>query len=456
MATQTSPSPSRPLIVMCAMPEVGHTYPLLQIATHLVSRSFAVFFVGGPQFERQIRATGAAYHECQNFVTPALGKRLHAIPDPKERHKFAIKHVFVDSIPLRCAALTRCLEDVRTRNPGREVVVINEIMFLGALPYLFGAPPPRGYERFPRVINFHTSILVMGSAEVPPFLSNLEYDPSPEGQERNRLIYEEREPENREIQAYANEVLRTLGATRELGGEFFQTAMMTGDVTLLPYSADLEYPRAELSEKFEFCGGLPLKQVDPDFEYPAWWSEVTSNAALPHDSADKKRVVFVTQGTVNNKPDQLIQPALRGLAGLQDTLVITTLGKRGAALSGDFDVPANARVIDYLPYNAILPYADAFLFNGGFGGYMHSIMNGVPMVTAGTSEDKAEVSSRAAWAGVALNLKTATPPENVVKEAVQTVLTESKFKERVVAIKRENEALDFMQHVDHWVWKLAE
>ena len=454
-ATTSDGPDSQPLIVMAAMPEVGHTLPLLQIASHLVSRSLQVFFVGGPQFEAQIRATGATYYECPNFVTRELGLKLRAVGDPKARHTFAVKHVFVDSMPVRMAALTRCLENVRARYPNRSVVIFNEIMFLGTLPYQLGAPPPRGYDRFPRVINFHTSIIVTGSLEVPPFLSNLEYDPSPEGHERNRLIYEEQEPGHREIEAHANKVVKSLGATRDIGGEFFMVCITTGEVTLLPYSPSLEYPRTNMSEKFEFSGGMPLKAIDPTFKYPAWWSEILANAELPRESSERKRIIFVTQGTVNNKPDQLIQPAIRGLADNQEAIIVATHGKRDASLPEDFDVPSNARVIDYLPYDAILPHTDVFVFNGGFGGYMHGIMNGIPMVMAGISEDKAEVAMRAEWAGVAVNLRTATPTENAVREGVEKLLTDHKYKARVAEIRRENITLDFMKHIDAWIKKLA-
>lgn len=455
MAAQQQQQP--PLIVMAAMPEVGHTLPLLQIARHLAAapRSLQVFFVGGPQFEAHIRATGAAYHECPNFVTRELGLRLRAVADRRARHVFAVKHIFADSMPTRQAALARCLEHVRATHPGRSVVVINEIMFLGTLPYLFGAPPPKGYDRFPGVINFHTSIVPTNSPEVPPFLANLDYDPSPEGQERNRRVYAEQEPGHKEIQAHASQVIKSLGGTRDLDEEFFSTCMTSGEVTLLPYSRSLEYPRSNMPEMFQFSGGMPLKAIDPTFIYPDWWGEISANAELPREDSSRKRIIFVTQGTVNNTPDQLIQPALRGLADRPDTIVVATLGKRGAAIPDDLEVPANAKVIDYLPYDAILQHADVFVFNGGFGGYMHGIMQGVPMVMAGMSEDKAEVSMRAEWAGVAVNLRTSTPTKEAVREGVEKVLSDGKFKTRVEEIREENIALDFMQHVDDWIDRLA-
>jgi UDP:flavonoid glycosyltransferase YjiC (YdhE family) len=47
--------------------------------------------------------------------------------------------------------------------------------------------------------------------------------------------------------------------------------------------------------------------------------------------------------------------------------------------------------------------------NGDYNGVQITLANGVPLVGAGMSEDKAEVNNRIAWSGVGINLKTATP-----------------------------------------------
>ena len=47
--------------------------------------------------------------------------------------------------------------------------------------------------------------------------------------------------------------------------------------------------------------------------------------------------------------------------------------------------------------------------NGGYGGVQIALSYGVPLVVAGTTEDKPEVAARVAWSGAGINLKTATP-----------------------------------------------
>lgn len=43
-------------------------------------------------------------------------------------------------------------------------------------------------------------------------------------------------------------------------------------------------------------------------------------------------------------------------------------------------MPPNARVIDRLPYGAVLPFAGAFVSNAGYGAFGNAIMTGVPTV----------------------------------------------------------------------------
>jgi UDP:flavonoid glycosyltransferase YjiC (YdhE family) len=70
------------------------------------------------------------------------------------------------------------------------------------------------------------------------------------------------------------------------------------------------------------------------------------------------------------------------LADREDIIVIGVLGVKGARLDG-VKVPPNTRVVDYLMYEAVLAYADVFITNGGYNGFMTGVMHGVPMVLAG-------------------------------------------------------------------------
>jgi UDP:flavonoid glycosyltransferase YjiC (YdhE family) len=142
--------------------------------------------------------------------------------------------------------------------------------------------------------------------------------------------------------------------------------------------------------------------------------------------------------------------AILGWAGATLALsdaVATPTGTDGAAgpagaVAGPKLPPDNARVADFLSYDAVLAHADAWVHNAGFGAVNHGIAHGVPMVVAGEGMDKTENARRVAWSGVGIDLGTARPTRHMVRRAVDTVLEDGSWRERVGALRRESEELD--------------
>jgi UDP:flavonoid glycosyltransferase YjiC (YdhE family) len=65
-----------------------------------------------------------------------------------------------------------------------------------------------------------------------------------------------------------------------------------------------------------------------------------------------------------------------------------------------------------------------------------ALAHGVPLVQAGTTEEKTEIGARVRWTGVGLALRTTRPKPDSVRAAVRRVLTEPSFRaaaERVQA-----------------------
>lgn len=48
---------------------------------------------------------------------------------------------------------------------------------------------------------------------------------------------------------------------------------------------------------------------------------------------------------------------------------------------------ANARVVEYVLFDELLPRADLLVTNGGFGGTQLAFAAGVPLVMCGTTEE---------------------------------------------------------------------
>lgn len=186
-----------------------------------------------------------------------------------------------------------------------------------------------------------------------------------------------------------------------------------------------DYPRGDLPDWVHFLGHPRSRPGGSDWTPPAWWDEVVRG---------DRPVVVVTQGTLATDLDELVRPALAGLAG-EDALVVALSAGADPAVLGP--LPANARAAAYLPFGELFRHASVVVTNGGFGGVQTAIAHGVPLVVAGTTEDKVEVSARVAWSGTGVNLKTNTPTPAAVRDGVRRVLAEPAFAARARALRDE-------------------
>lgn len=189
-----------------------------------------------------------------------------------------------------------------------------------------------------------------------------------------------------------------------------------------------EYPRSDLPPQVHFVG-LPTPSPPTDFVPPSWWPRLSEG----------RPVVLVTQGTIATDPAKLLGPSLEALAGEELFVVVTTAGADPALLG---DLPANAVAERFVPYAALLPHVDVMVSNGGFGSVQLAIAHGVPMVVAGTTEDKREVTAHVGWSGVGIDLRTDRPSPRALSRAVHRVLNEPAFRARATALREETGVKD--------------
>ncbi|KAH8682669.1 putative glycosyltransferase [Xylariales sp. PMI_506] len=447
----------KPLLVLTAPPVMGHTTPLLRLSKEMGKRGFEVIFMSTLEFKKSIEKTGAEFYESTTpFADINYLKSRHTLPPGLPTLMADMENMFIKQMAPRSVELRGLLEFVREREPGRNVVIITETMSLAPMPFLFGAPLPRGYDKFPKTINVNTTPIMLLSIDTGITGPCLPPDASESGRARNKIMNEMlvRGPFSGTDRVF-HETLKGLGCT-SLPKVFFQNAWLDSyDTTFQLCPPSLEYPRSDLALSIRFSGSLPKGEIPADFPYPSWWSEITANSALP--AAERKKVVAVVQGTVQLDYTDLIIPTLKALGPRPDVIVVSILGVRGASLASveGFEVPTNARVVDFLPYDAILEHADVFISNGGYGGVTHGVLNGVPLILAGVSEDKAEACARGAYAGFAINLKVQRPTSEQIYAAADRIFTDGSFKHAALRLMHENEDLDAMSIFERQILKYA-
>jgi UDP:flavonoid glycosyltransferase YjiC (YdhE family) len=186
----------------------------------------------------------------------------------------------------------------------------------------------------------------------------------------------------------------------------------------------LEYPRRDLPNTVTFAGPvLPSPLSGPTLR--GWWPQLVG-----------RRVVHVTQGTWDNADlGRLVTPPIGGLAGDDVLVVVSTGGRPAKALPGP--IPANVRIAEFLPYDALLPLVDVMVTNGGYGGVQHALAHGVPLVVAGGTADKPEVAARVAYSGSGIDLRTGTPTAGAVAAAVRVVLADGGYRWHADRLRRD-------------------
>ena len=105
-------------------------------------------------------------------------------------------------------------------------------------------------------------------------------------------------------------------------------------------------------------------------------------------------------------------------------------------------VPTNARLATYLPFEWLLPKIDVLVTNGGYGSVNQALSFGVSLVTAGLTEDKADVNARVAWSGVGIDLATNTPTPAALRKAVHAVLHNPNYRSRASSMAAEYGRID--------------
>jgi UDP:flavonoid glycosyltransferase YjiC (YdhE family) len=172
-----------------------------------------------------------------------------------------------------------------------------------------------------------------------------------------------------------------------------------------------EYPARDQPRQLHFIG--PITPPAPTrTELPDWWPEVLQA------SQQGRAVVLVTQGTLATDAQDLIWPTLRALA--HEPVLVIAAGLKVADSSQG--LPANARSCTFIPFSLLLPHVRVMVSNGGYGAVQQALVHGVPVVVAGTSEDKAEVANRVQYAGVGMNLRTRRPTAAQLHAAVLALL----------------------------------
>jgi len=415
--------------VFATLPMTGHTVPALPIAKALVERGHSVRWHTGAAFADRIAQTGAVYVLMSEYDYSVEGMDA-MFPERLQQSGIGrLKYDLANVFPATIRGQLKDLQSLLADEPA-DVLVGDMGLLAGPILQELGGPP---------FAAFGITVVTYPHPNLAPFGLGLSPTSGRVGRMRNRLLtLAVRSLLFKPLFDAVNQIRRENGlATADIGLGYPAHA----DLFLQLGTAGFEYPR-EVPEMLHYIGpSRPARSGD--WEPPAWWPQIVA--------ADRP-VVLVTQGTVAVDGDELLRPTLDALAD-QDVLVVAVTGGSDPAELGP--LPTNARVERFLPFDRLLPLVDIYVTNGGFGGVQLALSHGVPIVAAGKTEDKAEVSAQVAHTGVGINLRTQHPEAGQIRAAVRQVLDDPRYADAARRIQAEINASGREDHAAELLEQLA-
>jgi MGT family glycosyltransferase len=186
---------------------------------------------------------------------------------------------------------------------------------------------------------------------------------------------------------------------------------LSRQLTMIATFPQLEYPRGSWQPWQRVVGPLMWEQPYGEVEPP------------PGDAP----LVLVAPSTSQDPEQRMLRAALEGLADLP-VRVLATYNRR--LPPEPIDVPANARLVEWVSYAKTMPLCDLVVCHAGHGTVVRALASGVPLVACPAAGDMGENASRIAWAGVGVPLPRRLVSARGVRLAVQRVLTDPRFAER--------------------------
>ena len=396
--------------LFATVPVPAHSRNPLPVAARLVERGHEVLWFASSRFHDGISAVGATpvpFGATRDYDGERLLEEfpeLARLRGPRAIG-WAYAELFVGEAPHRVADLEPVLA-----GGGVDAVLSDGLSYgVGLLAQSRGVP----------AATFGDGPLARAHGDTPAFGPGLLPMRGPLSRLRNHAV---REASRRWVFARAQERHDRLRASMGLapdGRDVLESAV-SPLLHLQACTPSFEYPVADLPATVHWVGAL---RPDPPARWvpPPWWEEMRSSTSP---------VVHVTQGSIRPDMRELVVPTLRALAG-EDVLVVVTTGgvpvARIEALLGA-PLPRNARVSEFVPYDLLLPHVDVCVTNGGYTGVTTALHHGVPLVQAGSTEEKAEIGARVRWSGAGVRIRATSPGVRRLRRAVRRVVDDPGFR----------------------------
>lgn len=406
-------------VLFANVPADGHFNPLTGLAAHLLAKGCDVRWYTSPKYSDKIKRLGIPFYGMKKAldVSATDGDMTALFPEREKikgqvaKLKFDMVNVFI----LRGPEYYADIVDIYQSFPFE--IMIADVTF-GGIPFV------QEKMNIP-VISVNVIPNPETSKDLPPPGLGMTPSSSVGGKIKQSVL------------RFVADKILFAGPTRVMkmtlekhgiqtnGAGIFDVMIQKSAAVLQSGTPGFEYKRSDMSSHIHFAG--PLLPFSKKKEGPAWYDAKLSQ----YD-----KLILVTQGTVEKDVEKLIIPTLEAFKDSNHLVVVTTGGSMTAQLRKKYNSP-NLIIEDFIPFDDIMPYADVYITNGGYGGVLLSIQNQLPMVAAGVHEGKNEINARIGYFKLGVNLRTERPKPAQLKNAVEEILNDPGYSENVKRLSEE-------------------
>lgn len=343
-------------VVFTALTHWSHYEKIAKIAVVVADLGYPVSFITGSIFEDDAKAlhpniTFYPMHGKPDKLSEEGYEQLKSFEKGSvEQELFLMRGALIGSLKEQQETLEAVFTDFRKRfGHSTPLISLYDALFVGHLPVLLGAPGTKPEASI--AISCHP--MTLDSNDTFPFHMA---KPPYTGPDAKAVHHAAAQPEHynyftREITNALWEELKEAGATRILNSSMLNSIQVIPDHVMSLGIPDFEYPRSDLRPNVHYFGALPsVKSKSKAAALPQWWEDVAKAKEAG------KRIVAVSQGTVDPDLNALLVPTLAALEHREDILVIaTTVTMEPEDIPG-LVVPSNARIAKFVPYDLLLPY----------------------------------------------------------------------------------------------------
>jgi len=398
-------------ILFANFPADGHFNPLTGLAMHLKKQGNDVRWYTSATYAKKLEALQIHHYPFQRALEIPNNKFDEVFPE-RAKIKSQTKKLIFDIIHAFILRSPEYYHDMtEIRRTFQFDLVICDVMY-SAIPFISKK------MKLP-VISIGVAPLMESSKDLPPNGLGLTPVDGFFGRIKQSLL---RFAADHVIFKKPNTVMKQVFAKYGMihkGSNVFDVLVQKSDLVLQIGSPGFEYKRSDLGKNIRFAGAI-LPYRKPRTSEP-WTHEKL---------ARYQKVILATQGTVERDSKKLLVPVLEAFQNTEYLVVITTGGNDTAILRQQYQAD-NIIIEDFIPFDDIMPYANVYITNGGYGGVMLSIENEVPLVVAGMHEGKNEINARVGYFKLGVDLKTEYPTAAQLKKAVGTIRSNPMFYDNV-------------------------